>query len=464
MKGKVHYAIDPNEEGLPAIVDLELAPRNADGLVEFSGTFDIVKPIDIGRGNRRLIYEFSNRGGKTAVATFNYGKGQDLTNPAYAGDGFLMRHGYTVVWSGWQGDLIDRGTNCVAYLPEALEQGKRLRGKVRQEFSPIRTGILSMGVSAGAEGGENVQPYPVIDRSTATLTMRENETDPRVSVPDDRVGAGESRAEGRPGRSHALAKRSLRQGRIQTGLASTSSSTKPRARRSWVSASSACATCCRCCATKPRTRPATPTRWPAGIDKVYGTGQSLSGRVMREYVYEGWNEDDEGPQALRRHAHPHRQRPAAPQHPLRPGRPLPPTARGALVAVRVLSVHLQRGPRPVHRRRWTRLWKRPSTDPLVIHFHTEGDYWIRHVSLTHTDPSDASDVRSSRNRPHVPPHGAAPHGAAGERPDLDRPAHAQQHVGSAPYRRAALVMLDEWATNGTPPPATLPAQNMETER
>ena len=40
-----------------------------------------------------------------------------MSTPAYAGDGFLMRQGYTVVWSGWQGDLIDQGSNVVAYLP-----------------------------------------------------------------------------------------------------------------------------------------------------------------------------------------------------------------------------------------------------------------------------------------------------------------------------------------------------------
>src|SRR5262245_35324566 len=184
LAGKVYYTIDPNEPGLPYICDLDLAPRNRDGMVEFSGTFDIVKPVDVSRGNRRVLYEFSNRGGRAAITAFNYGKGRDLANPEVAGDGFLMRQGYTVMWSGWQGDLIDRGTNVVAYLPEAQQNGRPLRGKVRQEFSPVQPGALSIGVSAGAEGGENVQPYPVLDRATATLTMREHESDPRVPVPD----------------------------------------------------------------------------------------------------------------------------------------------------------------------------------------------------------------------------------------------------------------------------------------
>ena len=115
---------------------------------------------------------------------FNYGRGADMSKPEYAGDGFLMRQGYTLMWSGWQGDLIDRGDNMVAYLPFARKEGKLLRGRVRQEFNPMAEGILSMGVSAGAERGQDVQPYPVLDRSTATLTMREYESDLRVPVPD----------------------------------------------------------------------------------------------------------------------------------------------------------------------------------------------------------------------------------------------------------------------------------------
>src|SRR3954467_6821407 len=143
LAGKVYFSIDPHEPGLPYICDLDLAPRNRDGLVEFSATFDIVKPVDLSRGNRRVLYEFSNRGGRAGITGFNYGKGRDLANPDSAGDGFPMPHGYTVVWAGWQCDLIGRGTNVVAYLPEALENGKRLRGRVRQEFSPVQPGALS---------------------------------------------------------------------------------------------------------------------------------------------------------------------------------------------------------------------------------------------------------------------------------------------------------------------------------
>src|SRR5262249_29821586 len=68
---------------------------------------------------------------------------------------------------------------------------------VRQEFNPMAEGILSMGVSAGAERGQDVQSYPVLDRSTATLTMRQYERDPRTPVPASEWEL--ARAEGKDG-------------------------------------------------------------------------------------------------------------------------------------------------------------------------------------------------------------------------------------------------------------------------
>ena len=47
--GKAHFAIDPDEQGLPSIIDLDLAPRNARGLVKFAATLDIIKPVELSR-------------------------------------------------------------------------------------------------------------------------------------------------------------------------------------------------------------------------------------------------------------------------------------------------------------------------------------------------------------------------------------------------------------------------------
>ena len=105
--------------------------------------------------------------------------GGDYTKAGAAGNGFLNQEGYTVVTAGWQGDLVYTGSNVVAFVPEARQNGQPLRGKVRQEFIADRNGVMSMPVS----GAANIQCYPVLNRATATLTLREKEADPRVPVP-----------------------------------------------------------------------------------------------------------------------------------------------------------------------------------------------------------------------------------------------------------------------------------------
>ena len=134
LLGMASFAIDPDEKDLPFVVDLDLAPRNAEGLVEFKAVLDIVKPVDLNRGNRRLLCDFSNRGNRGVFTRLNDGGGSDLSKESYAGNGFLNRLGYTVVWCGWQGDLVYTGNNLVAFVPEARQNGQPIRGRVRQEF------------------------------------------------------------------------------------------------------------------------------------------------------------------------------------------------------------------------------------------------------------------------------------------------------------------------------------------
>ena len=129
----------------------------------------------------------------------------------------------------------------------------------------------------------------------------------------------------------------------------------------------------------------TPNPLAGHVDKLYGTGASLSGRVIREYVYEGWNQDAATAASFDAvHTH---------------------TGSGRLLFNQRFA-QVGRYPRQHEEHQWPAeyypftfaaapdpftervdgLWKRPETDPLVIHLHTEGDYWNRHVSLTHTDP------------------------------------------------------------------------------
>src|SRR5258705_3045099 len=102
-------ALSPTDPHNAIIVDLDRAPRNAQGLVEATADVEILRPTNAANGNRRLLYDVVNRGTQRAIAYFNDGPaGNDFSKASAAGNGFLMNRGYTVVISGWQGDLGPR--------------------------------------------------------------------------------------------------------------------------------------------------------------------------------------------------------------------------------------------------------------------------------------------------------------------------------------------------------------------
>ena len=114
LDGTAYFEVDPRDPHNAVIVNLDKAPRNARGNVEFSAPFFILKPTVMSRGNGRIFYVINNRGNKQALGYFNYAlAGPGINDPittADAGDGFLMRLGYTVVDAGWQGDVAHPAT------------------------------------------------------------------------------------------------------------------------------------------------------------------------------------------------------------------------------------------------------------------------------------------------------------------------------------------------------------------
>ena len=71
LAGRLHYAVDPADPHNAPITDLHLAPRGADGLVHFSGDLQLLRPADPARGNRRLFFDWGNRGNKRCLQYFN---------------------------------------------------------------------------------------------------------------------------------------------------------------------------------------------------------------------------------------------------------------------------------------------------------------------------------------------------------------------------------------------------------
>src|SRR6266705_208743 len=133
LAGVVRFAVDRANPANHAITDLGLAPANARGHVEFWADFYLLRPLDAARGNRRLLLDVPNRGRKVALGMFNSAvRVPDPTTPEDFGNGFLMRHGYTVAWVGWQPD-VPRVDGLMA-LDAPIARG--VTGLVRCEFRP----------------------------------------------------------------------------------------------------------------------------------------------------------------------------------------------------------------------------------------------------------------------------------------------------------------------------------------
>jgi hypothetical protein len=123
LVGTMDFALDPADPQNAIITDLDLAPRDAGGLVEYSTDFYLLVPVDRSHWNHKLVYDVNNRGNKLIL-----GQLQDATggnNPLTAedfGNGFLMKQGYAILWVGWEGDRLP-GENIVTIrVPVATEE------------------------------------------------------------------------------------------------------------------------------------------------------------------------------------------------------------------------------------------------------------------------------------------------------------------------------------------------------
>lgn len=181
--GKVHFAVDPSNPRNTIIVDLDRAPKNAQGAVEFSADLYVLKPKDPARGNGVVLFDIVNRGNKALLRVFSRGGGSvDPTSEADFGDAYLLRQGYTLVMVGWQFD-VPKGTGRVGFDPPiATENGQSISGWVRMWFLSNEA-VPSMPYI----GGYNTPAYPPLDPQNPEyrLTVREKVFAPARVIPRD---------------------------------------------------------------------------------------------------------------------------------------------------------------------------------------------------------------------------------------------------------------------------------------
>ena len=209
---RAHGSLDPSDRANALIQDIDLAPRNAQGRVEYVTDVEIVRPREAAKSNGVLLFNITNRGNKGALALFNADIPPSITRINAlqdAGDGFLQRTGTTTIWFGWQGDVQSGNGRMLLNLPIARHpDGSAITGVVRSELI-ARQPTPTLHLASGWFSATAV-PYPTANRDNRTpdatgfipkLTVRPNHRAAPETISNDAwsFGACPAGADGKPG-------------------------------------------------------------------------------------------------------------------------------------------------------------------------------------------------------------------------------------------------------------------------
>jgi hypothetical protein len=442
LVGKVDFGLDPSLPANGIIVDLKLAPRNSRGEVESSADFYMLKPVDPRRGNGRLFYEVGNRGGKAILTTFQKATGSpDPATEAEFGDGALMRQGFTLLWMGWQWDVPERPGTMRMEMPVATENGRRITGIVRGNF------ILTERSDTASVADRNHQAYPVLDPAAAenVMTVRDDPVAKGEVIPRARwrfVDSGTVALDGgfEPGRIYDVVYRTADPRILGCGLAGV---------RDLVSFM------------KHDTSSDNPM---PGLRFAIGWGVSQSGRFLRHFLYEGFNQDEQGRRVFDgvfdqvggsgRGSFNHRFGQAS---------------RDALQHFNILfPVDLfpftdgpSTDPETGATDSLLARAERSGTVPKVFHLLTNSEYFNRAGSLVHTDAAGTRDAAlPATTRVYTiasAPHGPGPFPPAGHRGGGQVGRAALNPLNYSAAVRALFRALDRWVVEDVaPPPSVYP--------
>ncbi len=202
LTGKAYGEVDPRAPANAGIQDISLAPRNARGMVEYVTDIDIVRPADRSKSNGVLFFNIVNRGNKGGLSLFNADVRAplaDINNLTTAGDGFMQRQGYTMIWFGWQPDVAAGNNRATMTVPVARNpDGSAITGIVRSELVTT-TPATTLNLSSGWFTALATTSYPTVstdnttplaDGFVPTLTVRAKEQAPRVLVPNSEWSFG----------------------------------------------------------------------------------------------------------------------------------------------------------------------------------------------------------------------------------------------------------------------------------
>ncbi len=443
LEGTAHFAVDPLAYINTPITDIELAPRDPDGRVRFSSDVVLLQPADPKNGNGALLLDVVNRGNKTILKNFNSADPNlQPFEPIQSGNGFLMRHGYTLVWCGWQPDLPETpGLVGMRSAPEALgPDGRPLQGNILGWYQvDVPTDALRLSHS-------DHRAHPPVDpeEPTAALYVSDHPNDAPTLI--DRgswtfVEGGPSGADEwlvnlpsgfEPGRIYQVVYRSAGSTIVGLGMAAV------RDIASFL-------------------KHAGPDDNPAAgaVDHAYAFGRSQCGRFLRQYVHLGLNEDEAGRMALDGIIA-HVAGAMRGEFNLRFGQP----SKDICFICPELFPFTdtpQRDPQTGEAASLLARLEERGVAPKTMFINTSSEYWRGDAALIHTNLEEMSDApeHESVRRYHF---AGTQHGS-GEFPPRERRAsdgvRGQLPFGSVDYNpllRAALVSLHRWVSTGAPAP------------
>ena len=449
LRGVVYGEVDPLDPRNAVIADIALAPRNASGKVAYSADVLILRPVDPSKANGRVFYEINNRGSMNALAMMNDAVtgGNDPTAAADAGNGFLMQQGYTLVLSGWDVTAAAGAGRLTMTVPVALNaDGSPIVGLSLEEFVIDNTTTAT---------GALTYPAADLDKSHATLTVRNHYSDTPVAVPQSGweyvnnssihlLPAGSFFANGSLYEFVYPATNPMVAGLSFAGIRDLAAFF-----RSATTDDSG-----------------TPNPLATRVEKIYSFCFSQPCRLMRDFVRLGFNQDEQGRQAFDgvlnwvggassgsfnyRFAQPFR------THRQHIGRWYPEAIFPfADVAVQDPITGRADG--------LLRQCDASGTCPRLFEVNSANEYWAKTGSLLHTDPLGTVDLPTHPNVRQYFLSGLPHNGGVPSPTTPGICAQPRNPLVSNRTLRALLVQLDGWVSGGIePPPSLVPRKDQNT--
>jgi len=282
VTGRIYFSVPVANPHNRRIVDIANAVNLKDGEVGFSADFIAVRPKEPQKGNGSMLLEIPNRGHSRIISLVDGGN-WDLANDA--GDGWLLRNGFTIVSLGWQWDATGPGA-LKLYAPVAKREGKSIAGLLRGDLTPskqmeeIPLGHLITGAIGGSE-------YPVAhpDDPRNCLTVRDSREGKRRTIPrSEWQFARTENGKLVPSSRHIHLQGGFHPGKLYEYV--------------YVVEDPAVAglgfAAIRDFASYAKRDPGAI----APAERVYGEGISQNGRFLRDLLYQGFNADEQSRMAL----------------------------------------------------------------------------------------------------------------------------------------------------------------------